>query len=232
VNYVDEIYRAPGLVRDYAPFIFNRVAEFARLYHWLLIEEIGVEAVRLARIAEARFKPELGYDFSTFCEFYLKGLHRFAKRHPDYRPKPKQRPSAVCRVHPSVRQMLTLSRGDPDFARIVIGYRPATANGHADISVLHEVATRRRHRHAQELLEAIEAERPHCSENEAAILDWIEARLAGTDNRRAVEVAKTLGLTKGAVSKIQNRLTARLELQCERAKRTLRALLQPRKILA
>jgi hypothetical protein len=192
-----------GLVRDYAPFILSQAFEFSKLYPWLPLREIEVEAVRLARIAEARFKPELGNDFSTFCGFYLKGLSRFAKRHPAYLSRPKERPPAISRAHPSVKQMLMLIEGDPDHVRIVIEYKPAATEGDGDIANLHHVAAGRRDRYAQGLLEAVPAERVRCSKNEAAILHWIEGGLAGTDDRRAVDVAKNLGLTKGAVSKIR-----------------------------
>ena len=38
------------------------------------------EAVKIAMEAEKRFKPELGYDFSTFLRNYLKGLERYVDK--------------------------------------------------------------------------------------------------------------------------------------------------------
>jgi hypothetical protein len=69
-----------GLVKRYEPFIKKRVGEFCKKYTWLRRDELLIEAVRLASKAEQKFKPELGNDFSTFLDPYLKGLHRFAEQ--------------------------------------------------------------------------------------------------------------------------------------------------------
>jgi hypothetical protein len=69
-----------GLVKLYEPFIRNEVAEFCKKYTRLRRDQVLIEAVRLAFDAAKKFKPELGYDFSTLLRHYLKGLHRFAEQ--------------------------------------------------------------------------------------------------------------------------------------------------------
>jgi hypothetical protein len=69
-----------GLVKQYERFIRTEVAEFCKKYPRLSREHILIETVRLALNAEKKFKPELGYDFSTLLRHYLKGLHRFAEK--------------------------------------------------------------------------------------------------------------------------------------------------------
>ena len=75
-----------GLVRQYEPFIRKRVGEFCKRYPGLQRDGVLFEAIRIAQKAEKKFKPELGNDFSTFLEPYLKGLNRYAKKEtePDY----------------------------------------------------------------------------------------------------------------------------------------------------
>jgi hypothetical protein len=69
-----------GLVKQYEPFIRNEVAEFCKKYTRLRRDHVLMEAVKLALDAAKKFKPELGYDFSTLLRHYLKGLHRFAEQ--------------------------------------------------------------------------------------------------------------------------------------------------------
>jgi hypothetical protein len=75
-----DAFSKSGLVKQYEPFIRTEVAEFCKKYPRLNREHILIEAVRLALDAEKKFKPELGYDFSTLLRHYLKGLHRFAEK--------------------------------------------------------------------------------------------------------------------------------------------------------
>jgi hypothetical protein len=69
-----------GLVKQYEPFIRKHVNEFCRRYPQLQRDGVLFEAVRIAAGAEKRFKPELGYDFSTFLRNHLKGLERYAAK--------------------------------------------------------------------------------------------------------------------------------------------------------
>jgi RNA polymerase sigma factor (sigma-70 family) len=69
-----------GLVKDYEPFIRKHVGEFCKRYPQLKRDDVLIEAVLIAIKAEPRFKPELGYDFSTFLRHELKRLNRFAEQ--------------------------------------------------------------------------------------------------------------------------------------------------------
>src|SRR5262249_22922102 len=129
----------------------------SKRYPWLPFNEILVEAIRLARIAERRFKPELGYDFATFCGTWLRGLSRFAKRHPDNtsRKNRNEFSGAVHRIDTKVRQMLSLKRADPGFVRTVIEYRQLECEPrHYDVGVLHQVAGDRASRFSSVVIEA------------------------------------------------------------------------------
>jgi len=64
--------------------------------------------------------------------------------------------------------------------------------------------------------DAVTAERPFLSKNELPVLDWIEAQLQGTDKRLLVQVARDLGITKGAASKIKNRLIKKLQARIQK----------------
>jgi hypothetical protein len=65
-----------GLVREYEPFIRKRVTTFCKAYPAVRRQDALIEAVKIAVEVEAKFKPELGYDFSTFLRGHLKGLKR------------------------------------------------------------------------------------------------------------------------------------------------------------
>jgi hypothetical protein len=69
-----------GLVKQYEPFIRKHVSEFCRRNSQLQRDGVLFEAVRIAAGAEKRFKPELGYDFSTFLRNHLKSLKRYADK--------------------------------------------------------------------------------------------------------------------------------------------------------
>jgi DNA-directed RNA polymerase specialized sigma subunit len=69
-----------GLTKQYEPFIRQTVTEFCKQYPRANRQDLLIEAVRLATVAEAKFEPELGNDFSTFARHHLKGLHRYAQR--------------------------------------------------------------------------------------------------------------------------------------------------------
>jgi hypothetical protein len=225
----DDLYSKPGLVRDYAPFIYKQVRKPSKLYLWLSYSEILAEATRLARIAERRFDRKCGHDFSTFLRWHLKGLSRWAKQHPDYRwwrdkgdrppGRPRKRLSAVYAAPKEVRRMLLLNRADPDFVRTVIEYMPDGNNpAQVDIGTLRRVADARANRFAKVVLDAAAAKPPN-GNNDAIVLEWILDGLRGADDRTAAEFARDVGLTKGAVSKIRTRLVERLELHCDRKKR-------------
>jgi hypothetical protein len=70
-----------GLVKAFEPFIRKEVEEYCKQYRHVPGTDMLIEAVRLATLAEARFKPALGNSFSTFVHYRLKELHRFAENH-------------------------------------------------------------------------------------------------------------------------------------------------------
>src|SRR5262245_9866740 len=73
-------------VRQYKPFILVETKKYHQKYNqkyhryripfWLMVDV----AVSLAKVADKRFDPQRGHDFSTFLRHHLKGLNRFAKR--------------------------------------------------------------------------------------------------------------------------------------------------------
>ena len=65
-----------GLVREYEPFIRKRVTMFCKAYPAVRRREALAEAVKIAVEVEPKFKPELGYNFSTFLRWHLKSLKR------------------------------------------------------------------------------------------------------------------------------------------------------------
>jgi hypothetical protein len=65
-----------GLVKQYEPFIRSYVGEFCRSHPGAIYEHVLVDAVRIAMEFEAKFKPELGCDFSTPLRQWLKRLGR------------------------------------------------------------------------------------------------------------------------------------------------------------
>ena len=70
-----------GLVKAFEPFIRKEVEEYRKQYPHVPRTDMLVEAVRLAALAEMRFKPALGNSFSTFVHYRLKELHRFAENY-------------------------------------------------------------------------------------------------------------------------------------------------------
>ena len=64
-----------GLVKDYEPFIRSWVADFCKQFPWVSYQDALNEAVLRATTAAQRFKPEFGYDFSTYLRHYLKKLY-------------------------------------------------------------------------------------------------------------------------------------------------------------
>ena len=69
-----------GLVKQYEPFIKKWCSNFAGRYPHLEMADILSDAVAIAFEAEKKFKPELGYDFSTLLRYHLLGMHRSAQR--------------------------------------------------------------------------------------------------------------------------------------------------------
>ena len=69
-----------GLVAEYRGFILGVVTRFCRQYPEALLRDVLHEAIRIAVAVEPRFRPELGYDFSTFLGAHLKELHRYIGR--------------------------------------------------------------------------------------------------------------------------------------------------------
>jgi hypothetical protein len=65
-----------GLTKQYEPFIRKFVGGFCAEHPGAIYEHVLVDAVRISMGAEAKFKPELGYDFSTFLRKHLLGLLR------------------------------------------------------------------------------------------------------------------------------------------------------------
>jgi hypothetical protein len=70
-----------GLVKAFEPFIRKEVEEYCKQNRHVPGTDMLIEAVRLATLAEARFKPALGNSFSTFVHYRLKELHRFAENY-------------------------------------------------------------------------------------------------------------------------------------------------------
>jgi hypothetical protein len=65
-----------GLVKQYEPFIRSYVGKFCCSHPGAIYEHALVDAVRIATDCAARFKPELGFDFSTPLREWLKRLGR------------------------------------------------------------------------------------------------------------------------------------------------------------
>jgi hypothetical protein len=65
-----------GLTKQYEPFIRKFVGKFCDEYPGAIYEHVLVDAVRISMGAEARFKLEFGWDFSTFLRKHLLGLNR------------------------------------------------------------------------------------------------------------------------------------------------------------
>ena len=72
-----------GLVKFYEPFIRTETNEYCKKYPRVPRQDMLIEAVRLATIAESKFKPGFrnGNDFSTYMRHWLKGLNRFAQNY-------------------------------------------------------------------------------------------------------------------------------------------------------
>ena len=68
-----------GLLWQYKPFILTEAWKYSRRY-WLPLDVVLDHAVYLAAIAEKKFDPGRGYDFSTFLRWHLRGLHRFCQK--------------------------------------------------------------------------------------------------------------------------------------------------------
>jgi hypothetical protein len=72
-----------GLVKQYEPYIRKVVGQFAKAYPQISHQDLLFRAIELALAAEKTFKPELGFDFSTFPGGFerkgrLKELHRLS----------------------------------------------------------------------------------------------------------------------------------------------------------
>ena len=65
-----------GLSKQYEPFTRQWVGEFCQQIPGLQYEEVLHDAVRLSVEAEGKFRPELGYDFSTYLRKRLLRLQR------------------------------------------------------------------------------------------------------------------------------------------------------------
>ena len=72
-------FPSSGLLWQYKPFILKETRKYSDQY-WLPFDVVLDEAVCLAAIAVKKFNPSLGYDFSTYLLWRLKGLHRFCKK--------------------------------------------------------------------------------------------------------------------------------------------------------
>jgi hypothetical protein len=60
-----------GLVAKYKPFILNRIRPFLQSNPNLRRQEVETDAIRITWEASQRFKPDLGYDFSTYLRHLL-----------------------------------------------------------------------------------------------------------------------------------------------------------------
>jgi hypothetical protein len=75
----DNRFPRSGLLAKYKPFILKETRKYVDQY-WLPFDVVLDEAVYLAGIAEKKFDPGRGYDFSTLLRHWLKGLHRFCQK--------------------------------------------------------------------------------------------------------------------------------------------------------
>jgi len=323
-----------GLVKKYEPFIRKHVREFCQCYPGLRYEIALCWAVELAIAAEAKFKPKLGNDFSTFLRPHLKRLHRLAEREQQRLPKiyetaagkkrreaeeigeRLQRPSfagggngaritfdvqsgnrrlgigiqlgsndevhargVAERASPDIKIVLDAPADDSVLRarmRAVLDHQERRqreadqeaenqrAGSHAPVFLepkdmgadVKAYKARKPPRHHPEHMpmarlddaythsdewkgtlhdaivagqpvsdaeqqdrlvrDAVAAERPFLSKNELPVLDWIEAQLLGTDKRLLVQVARDCGITKGAASKIKNRLIKKLQARLQK----------------
>jgi RNA polymerase sigma factor (sigma-70 family) len=87
---IADLWPKYGLVAKYKPFIFNRIRPFLKGNPHLDRREVTGDAIRITWEASQRFKPELGYDFSTYLRHLLPnrlydtyGIKPEAKEEPD-----------------------------------------------------------------------------------------------------------------------------------------------------
>jgi hypothetical protein len=173
----DNRFPPSGLLWQYKPFILSETRKYSDQYR-LPFDVVLDEAVYLAAIAEKKFNPSLGYDFSTLARCWLKGLHRFCQK--EYRQNnhwvlllehPQRGPE------PTDRYRARLEYGD-DHGRINWDeHRPALV----DLE-----------QHQGQSLRLIEK----------AVLDW----MLGPDGRNLSEVAAWIGVSKGYASKVRYKL--------------------------
>jgi hypothetical protein len=64
----------------------------------------------------------------------------------------------------------------------------------------------------EQFLNAVRIVRPSLSQREKAVLDWWLESLAGLDKRSLTEFANSLSITKGAASKIRDRVVDKLKV--------------------
>jgi DNA-binding CsgD family transcriptional regulator len=64
----------------------------------------------------------------------------------------------------------------------------------------------------EQVLNAAAIVRPSLSHREKAVLDWWLASLTGLDKRSLTEIANSLSITKGAASKIRDRVVDKLKV--------------------
>jgi len=60
-----------GLVAKYKPFILNRIRPFLENNRHLSRREVITDAIRITWECSQKFKPELGFDFSTYLRHWL-----------------------------------------------------------------------------------------------------------------------------------------------------------------
>lgn len=70
-----------GLVKNYEAFIRKEIGAYCKKYPHVPWQDMLIEGVRLAVMAEGKFKPGFrnANDFSTYMRHWLKGLNRFAE---------------------------------------------------------------------------------------------------------------------------------------------------------
>ena len=327
-----------GLVKQYERFIRKHVREFCAGYPGLQYELALGWAIERAIAAEAKFKPELGNDFSTFLRPYLRRLHRLAQREHQRLPEIYETKAERDRreaEETGERPDKPTFAGGGNGARVTIDHQWLASGGHrrlvigvqlnsneeayargvteraspdiktildfpADDSVIRgrmravidhqerrqreaaqEAENQRAGSHAPVFLatkdlgadvrtykgrkppnhypdhipmmrlddayshsdqwkgtlhdtiaagrpvsdaekqhrlvrDAVVAERPFVSKNELPVLDWIEGQLLGIDRRLLIQVARAHRVTKGAASKIKNRLIKKLQARLQK----------------
>jgi hypothetical protein len=167
---------------DYKPFILSEAMRYTELYfpdYGNRFEDVLDHAIYLAAIAEKKFDPSRGYDFSTLLRWYLRGLHRFCQK--EYRGSywlpPEEGARARYLAQGQRRPQGQKRRGRLRFRINWRQVRPA-------------------------LIKLEQRQQNSLRLTEKAVLDW----MISPDARKLSQVAEWVGVSKSYASKIRYRL--------------------------